>query len=492
MGNLELASVDADIALEIEPLLKEAHMVKGAVEMARYDARQWGGDGKVVQARSPSPFEWGLAPSPTVGILRARPAPRENDADAQAILTRAAGHYRRAADLDPGNALPRAFLAVIMYKQGKKGEALKMASAAVELPPESPFTYQCRAELYRMEGQYGQAIADLNKVLSQLEAQGAEAPAVRAEVLAARAECYLMEGQPAKGLADADRAIALSAGSLWFARLVRVRCLADLEREEEVVTEANALLEEVPACVDAYAERARALYRLLRWREALRDWNKVAVLASDAPDGYYGRARCYEALGDLQKAIAAVSTAIDHDPDAEFFCMRAQFYALSGKSAEARADLARVPDLGNRAIPLAVLGDFSLAAQGFYQDALLGDPYDRLLHFIYASRSRAGTVGMELLAEIPKTRDAPPWIRQVARLYLGQAKERDAYGAIPQSPDLARRMAQCEVFFYLGAHRHLRGDSKGAEDLYEKCVALGVWAYLEHTLALGELRRLGD
>ncbi len=67
--------------------------------------------------------------------------------------------------------------------------------------------------------------------------------------------------------------------------------------------------------MDAYREKAIALYDLGKYNEAVTVLNKAITLQNNFDEGYYYRGRCYEKLNRNEEAIESYQTALMYSPD---------------------------------------------------------------------------------------------------------------------------------------------------------------------------------
>ncbi len=67
--------------------------------------------------------------------------------------------------------------------------------------------------------------------------------------------------------------------------------------------------------MEAYREKAIALYDLGKYKEAVTVLEKAITLQNNFDEGYYFMGRCYEKLKDIPKAIEAYQTALMYDPN---------------------------------------------------------------------------------------------------------------------------------------------------------------------------------
>ena len=67
--------------------------------------------------------------------------------------------------------------------------------------------------------------------------------------------------------------------------------------------------------MDAYREKAIALYDLSRYKEALAVLDKAVTLQNNFDEGYYYRGKCLEKLNRIEEAIESYQSALMYSPD---------------------------------------------------------------------------------------------------------------------------------------------------------------------------------
>jgi lipoprotein NlpI len=176
------------------------------------------------------------------------------------------------------------------------------------------------------------------------------------------------------------------------------------------------------------------------------------------PEAYYWRGITWKDKGDFDRAIADFSEAIRIDADhSNAYDHRGRVYFYKGNFAAAAADLRRVADL-------------------------TGSPYAIL--WLYLSRARAGKNSVaELTADAERLKNKD-WPYAVIDFYLGR-RSLDAMREAAAKPE-----EKCEAAFYAGEWYLLR--NKKAEAGAELQIAADTCPkrFIEHSGAVGELKRL--
>ncbi|MGO9923982.1 MAG: protein kinase domain-containing protein [Isosphaeraceae bacterium] len=151
--------------------------------------------------------------------------------------------------------------------------ALREATRAIELAPESAEAHLVRARVCRRSGDRRAALAEVDLGLALVPFDG--------RFLELRGALKTEMGNPEAGLIDLDRAIVRGAEA--GARRSRALALMALRRDEDAVREWTNALDDDPEDPQAYLGRARAMRRLGLCDRALVDLGQAVDWASDNP-----------------------------------------------------------------------------------------------------------------------------------------------------------------------------------------------------------------
>lgn len=154
-----------------------------------------------------------------------------------------------------------------------------------------------------------------------------------------RGDLFLRMGKNAEAIADFDKALAL---------------LDSLGQQHSHLQHKLKLA------------RGKAMHSLKKYDSAVSDFSD-AIAHTPSTDGFMSRAAAYEALGDSQKAIADLESAIKVDPsDARVVRQRAQHYRHHGQYQEALADFEKAESL-----------DPSLTAEHYFDRGMVYEDMDQ-------------------------------------------------------------------------------------------------------------------
>jgi tetratricopeptide (TPR) repeat protein len=116
---------------------------------------------------------------------------------------------------------------------------------------------------------------------------------------------------------------------------------ADLETAVEYIGHAIELVPNDPL---NYSNRARILYTLSRYAEALQDYDKAIELEPTATR-YSSRAVVHTALDHTGATLHDLTAAIELEPSAQNYLNRAAFFANKGLAADALLNMNKVIEL---------------------------------------------------------------------------------------------------------------------------------------------------
>jgi lipoprotein NlpI len=79
----------------------------------------------------------------------------------------------------------------------------------------------------------------------------------------------------------------------------------------------------------------------------------------------------------------------------------------------------------------------------------------------------------------------------LVRLFRGEATPTQVIVAAKDRDAQRQRENECVAFFFLGQHRLINDDGKGAVDYFRRTLATGVTNFRQYAVAKRELDRLG-
>jgi tetratricopeptide (TPR) repeat protein len=191
-------------------------------------------------------------------------------------------------------------------------EAAATYGRAIAILPNNPALLHMRGDNYRANMEYPLALADYNKAIALLRRDSGD-PSVISSYCRDRADVYFKTKKYKESIDDYTLAIKVYPhnGGAFIERARTHEVLGDI---------ANAIADYKSAL--PYAERrAASVYNHLgslylktkQYKEAVEVFSHAIKLQPDLSEGYYGRAKAYEKLGEA--AMAAADTKKGHDVD---------------------------------------------------------------------------------------------------------------------------------------------------------------------------------
>jgi tetratricopeptide (TPR) repeat protein len=202
----------------------------------------------------------------------------------------------KAAALDPDLAEIYYTKGLLYGRQRLMKKTLEANERLVELEPWRPQSYlergTCLAAMHRFDA----ALADFDKAL-ELDPDYAKAYCYRGML-------YRTRLRNAEALADFGKALSLKPGYVE-ALMGRAQSYVDLNKPEEALKDLGEVIAvEKPLKPERYYTRAILLGRLGRLEETVKDLDRYIALVPDNPAAYEARAYSYEKLGRTAKARA--------------------------------------------------------------------------------------------------------------------------------------------------------------------------------------------
>jgi tetratricopeptide (TPR) repeat protein len=298
-----------------------------------------------------------------------------------------------------------AFRSQVHTQMGNREKATKDLDRAIALDPDNPWHRIARAELLIEASESAKAVIDLEHLGQRLP----EEP----EVLRLYGSALLGEGRREEALQVFNRALAASPNDV-ATRLARGRALADRYEHHDsdsptaalrtilldegqriavasVVSKArermfendlrtaiddfSLMLEHDPRNGDALSSRGHARLRLGMRAEAEGDFDAALNSATDRVNVLDQMALAYRAIGDLSKAVALLTEAIDTRPTAWRHLQRGMTLDSQHEYVAAVRDYDQALTIranlheaaAHRAFSLGMLGDFESSDKQFAQ-----------------------------------------------------------------------------------------------------------------------------
>ena len=237
---------------------------------------------------------------------------------------------------------------------------------------------------------------------------------------------------------------------------------------EGAIVEFTKALNIDPQSPFVYAARGNARLNLGALDEAIADFSKAIEIDPKRFVPYLNRGAAKVDKGDLDGAIADYSKVIALDPKS------AIAYRNRGCALQQKGELDRARSDYQQAIQLAT-------DEGAYQHFYL---------YLLGQRQKPRPLPMELKATVTRWKES--WKKTVGLFLADEIDEAALLAQAAQGSPKAVREQKCEGFYYAGAVKLARGETAGAKELFERCVATQLHTFPEFQLARAELANIGQ
>jgi tetratricopeptide (TPR) repeat protein len=406
--------------------------------------------------------------------------------------TEALTELGKAARLNPSNERVYFSRGQVFEAQGKSRAAADEHTKAIELNKSYSEAYYHRGRCLATLGDFKHAAADF-KESCDLSPRNADA-------FYGRGVCLSALGKTEEAAASLSKALELRPAFVP-ALLLRGKSFLALGKNSEAEADFSACIAASETQSDAWFHRALAELGMDKKADALRDLNKTVELDPKNGRAYYYRATLSD---DDAKARADLDKAIGIDPSFPYsYYKRGRIHKKAGDLAKAAADFSKAVELdsesgqGKRLLALTLFQaakspeDYAKAAAEFKAAATLqkDNPYNALWEYI--ALRRAG--GKESAAGLEAVREKLPagWESGLLGLFTGKTtpEELESKAAAASDPKKSAEL-KCEAFFYTAQYFLINGDSARARTALKNCLATGVTSFTEHEAAKDELKKL--
>ena len=152
------------------------------------------------------------------------------------------------------------------------------------------------------------AHGDVHQRINQLTQQISQRPG-DALLLVQRADLYRLDQDYTNALADLDRATQLDP-TITRVDFCRGRIQLEANQPQTALTFLNKYLADKPNDPEAFTTRARVLVKLGRYEAATEDYTAAIHLSSANPELYIERAEAWRRMGKAEKALQALDEGI--------------------------------------------------------------------------------------------------------------------------------------------------------------------------------------
>lgn len=323
----------------------------------------------------------------------------------------------------------------------------------------------------------------------------------QARLIIARGIAGAASGDLDGALQDYDRGIALHA-DLPHAFFYRGLLQAQRGLNEPAIADLTRCIALNADFAPAYFNRALLHVPRGDYADAIADFTRCIELGHETASSYGNRGYTRSQAGDVAGALTDLDKSLELKPDAiPARQLRIGLLIQHAEHDHSLLDRARreVEELlAAKPAPYlqALRGhlrmyddDFAAAYQDF--EASFAEPhmFARFLQAVAAQRGGGALPEKSLRTIIAEEKDG--WTKTLARFMLGELTEDEFFRLAEQGKPTDLPGQRCEAFYYAAQLRLTAGDKSGARELFKRAVAANYPTYVEHGLALHELRRLG-
>jgi tetratricopeptide (TPR) repeat protein len=153
------------------------------------------------------------------------------------------------------------------------------------------------------------AHGDVHERITQLTQQIAQSSSNAAPLYFQRAELYRIDGDFTNALADLDQVAKLDANIVRVG-YCRGRVLFEANRPHEALAPLNKYLAMKPKDAEAYTIRARVLKKLGSYKASAEDYTTAIAQSTASPELFIERAEAYRGMGKPDEAIGSLEEGI--------------------------------------------------------------------------------------------------------------------------------------------------------------------------------------
>jgi tetratricopeptide (TPR) repeat protein len=276
--------------------------------------------------------------------------------------------FDAAIKLEPNEAEHLMARADFFRQQGKWDEAIADIDALLEKNPEEAGAYLVKAQILREQNKLDEALASLDK--------GTELAPSAPELFQQRGEIYRIQGETKKAIEQFNRVLQMQPGSV-LTLIHRAEAYMASEQYDEALVDIEAVLKDNPGLTVAHGLRAQTLASLERLDEAIAEMKTLAEAAPEQPEFRLQLAMYYLYDKQPEEAIREYGEVIggdDGDEDGE----KDEEVDADKSPGEELAERVRFQALRGRADAYLNIGEHAKAVKDF-EKALKLEPEDTLV-----------------------------------------------------------------------------------------------------------------
>lgn len=277
---------------------------------------------------------------------------------------------------------------------------------------------------------------------------------------------------------------------------------------EEAIAEFSKAIELNPKFDRAYTNRGIALMEKGEYDRAIDDYNKATELNPKQFQAYSNRGNAWRFKGDVDRAIDDHTKAIELNPnDARMYNNRGAAWVGKGDYSQANIDFTKAIELNPKYAMAYYNRGNTLYCQGKFKDAIpdyqkaMGNHYDPkdyiYLMLLIASQKASKEEHEKYQKEFTKfmtSHSSYWWIRKIIVFYVQEnvTEQQIITEARRERDEKKIKERLCEAYYYLGEYKLSKGDKKGAEEYFQKCITTNIFTTAEYQNAKGMLKLMKE
>ncbi len=231
-------------------------------------------------------------------------------------------------------------LATLTWRQSRMyTDIVTLYNTTIDLNPTCWMAYNNRGIVYKILGNYKQAIEDYNRAI--------EIKPDYPEAYNNRGVAYNGLGNYRQAIEDCNKAIEINSG-LAEAYYNRGFAYNGLGNYRQAIEDCNRAIEIKPGIADSYYNRGFAYNGLGNYRQAIEDYDRAIEINPGITEAYNDRGNVYASLGNYKQAIEDYNRAIEIKPNyIDAYINRSILYVKLGNNNLAVNDIKMAAKLGD-------------------------------------------------------------------------------------------------------------------------------------------------
>ncbi len=287
-----------------------------------------------------------------------------------------------------------------------------------------------------------------------------------------------------------------------------LRLLGEAKDYDGAIAEFTQAVESNPKSEGAYWGRGTAYHIKGDYDRAIQDFNKAIELNPQYATAYNDRGDAWDRKGDDDRAIKDYNKAIELDPIYfEAYNNRGNVWKNKGEYGYAIRDYHKAIELNPKSgLAYSNRGN-AFYCQGKFREAIpdylkaIENNYKPMDYIYLRLILASGKVSKEDCKRYKKgfsdyvaSQKSDEWVRKISIFYLeGSIPEGHVFDEVRKGKDEKESLERlCEAYYYLGEHRLMRGDRKGAEEFFRKSIETNIRYFAEHQVSRAMLKLMAE